>query len=271
MTATVHETTTIRPTRPRAAAFDATPRNADMTQPHRTAKTGSRGLGITLVALSALALAACAQDRVVQTGSIYPYDYRDRHPIVLADKPHHLDIFVRGSRLDDRQAEDLDTFIEKYRKEGKGRITIQVPRSEAGAGRTLDSLRVRLRDAGIPSNAYSVSHYEPSQSGLAAPIRLSFRYMAAQVEGPCGLWPQDLGVSDAGFNMRNEPYWNHGCATQSNVAAQIADPVDLVRGRTPGAADPVRRSANIRNLREGNDPSTNYRQDGRSGISDVGN
>ena len=242
-----------------------------MPQPDRPVRTGARSLGLTLAALSALALAACAQDRVVQTGSIYPYDYRDRHPIVLADRPHHLDIFVRGSRLDERQVEDLDTFVTKYRREGKGRITLQVPRSEPGAARTLDSLRVRLREAGIPSSAYAVSHYEPQQTGLSAPIRLTFRYMAAQVQGPCGLWPQDLGLSDAGFNMRNEPYWNHGCATQSNVAAQIADPVDLVRGRTPGAADAVRRSANIRNLREGNDPSTNYRQDGRGGISDIGN
>lgn len=271
MTSPVIANPTIRPPAPPEAARDATSRNAGMTQRTRIFRTGYRGLGIGLAALSALAMAACSQDRVVQTGSIYPYDYRDRHPIVLSDKPHHLDIFMRGSRLDDRQTEDLDSFVAKYRKEGKGRISVQVPRSEAGAGRTLDSLRARLRDAGIPANAYSVSHYEPTQSGLAAPIRLSFRYMAAQVEGPCGLWPQDLGISDPGFNMRNEPYWNHGCATQSNVAAQIADPVDLVRGRTPGAVDPVRRSANIQNLREGNDPSTNYRQDGRSGISDVGN
>ena len=37
-------------------------------------------------------------------------------------------------------------------------------------------------------------------------------------------------------------YWNLGCAMQSNVAAQVADPVDLVRGRTEGRLDPIRRA-----------------------------
>jgi pilus assembly protein CpaD len=65
--------------------------------------------------------------------------------------------------------------------------------------------------------------------------------MQAKVGGRCGLWPQDLGVSDPKFNAGNDPYWNLGCAMQSNVASQVADPLDLVRGRSEGRVDTVRR------------------------------
>ena len=85
--------------------------------------------------------------------------------------------------------------------------------------------------------------------------------MQAKVGTRCGLWPQDLGVSNAKFNANNEPYWNLGCAMQSNVAAQVADPVDLVRGRSEGRVDTVRRMENIKKLRDGQDPSTSYRAD----------
>lgn len=230
-----------------------------------------RKTGLALAMLTGLALAACSQDRVVQTGSIYPYDYRDRHPIVLSEQPQHLDIFVRGASLDERQREDVGAFAGLYNKQGRGRISVQIPSNVGGAERTYQAVRHALAEAGVPAQALSRSHYEPRQSGLAAPIRLTFHKMKATVDSRCGQWPQDLGVSDPGFNMRNEPYWNHGCATQSNMAAQIADPVDLVRGRTAGDIDTARRTAGIRNLRQGNDPSTTYRQDGRGSISSIGN
>ncbi len=234
-------------------------------------KPRTRKAGFALIAVASLALAACAQDRVVQTGSIYPYDYRDRHPIVLSEQPQHLDIFVRGAELDQRQKDDLRSFAAVYLAEGRGRMSAQIPSGIGGADRTFEAVRAVLAEAGVPANAVSRSHYQPQEKGLAAPIRLTMHKMKASVDSRCGLWPQDLGVSDPGFNLRNEPYWNHGCATQSNMAAQIADPVDLVRGRSAGDIDTTRRTAAIRNLREGNDPSTTYRQNGRSGISGFGN
>jgi pilus assembly protein CpaD len=54
---------------------------------------------------------------------------------------------------------------------------------------------------------------------------------------------------------------------QSTVAAQVADPLDLVRGRTEGRIDTVRRARDIQTLREGKDPSTTYRQDDKGKIN----
>jgi pilus assembly protein CpaD len=48
---------------------------------------------------------------------------------------------------------------------------------------------------------------------------------------------------------------------QSNVASQVADPLDLVRGRSETRVDTARRMENIKKLREGQDPSTHYKAD----------
>jgi len=88
----------------------------------------------------------------------------------------------------------------------------------------------------------------------------------------CGTWPQDLGGSDFAFDNSNRPVWNFGCSTQTAVAAQVADPVDLVRGRQEGRIDAVKRIRDVGQLRDGKDPSTQWRQDGQTSVkAQVGN
>jgi type IV pilus biogenesis protein CpaD/CtpE len=78
---------------------------------------------VRLAAVAALgsSLAACA-DRVV-TGPTYPVDVRERHPIVLADAPRTLDVFVNSATgLDSRQRDDVRAFAGEYRRYGQGQI-----------------------------------------------------------------------------------------------------------------------------------------------------
>jgi pilus assembly protein CpaD len=225
-----------------------------------------------LAAAAALgaSLSACA-DRVV-TAPTYPGDVRDRHPIVLADAPRTLDVFMNSpSSLDPRQRADVWAFAQEYRRHGRGPIVAQVPASTAGAQHALSAIRAALAEGGLPGAYVSAAPYQPADPTVAAPIRLSFQRLQAKVASQCGQWPQDLGVSDPGFNLRNDPYWNLGCAARSNMAAQIADPVDLVRGRVESPPDTIRRSKVIEAVREGRDPSTQYRQDGTKINQAVGN
>ena len=213
------------------------------------------------IALLAIPLSACAPDRVV-TGSTYPTDYHARHPIVLAHAPETLDLFVTARGLDERQQDDLMAFVAEYRLHGQGVLTASVPAgmvSRWSGGRSVAPIRAILAQAGIPSSQLAVTSYSVQDPRLAAPIRLSFQRLQAKVANRCGLWPQDLGVSDLRANANNEPYWNLGCAMQSNVAAQAADPRDFVRARAEGRSDTIRRAANIEKLRQGEDPSTQYR------------
>jgi pilus assembly protein CpaD len=234
----------------------------------------------TLAAVTALAalLGACRSDRVATTGSLYPVDHKTRHPIVLADGSRQLDVFVTGTgHLDPRQTADVDAFILEFRRYGRGTLILDLPRGVAPAlgaavERTAASVRRIAAEGGIPPGRIVVESYGVNNPSLSAPLRLSFQRMEAKVGGACGAWPQDLGVSDPSFNGRNEPYWNLGCATQSNVAAQIADPIDLVRGRPEGRIDTVRRTQDIGKVRDGKDPSISWKQDGKTSVrSEVGN
>ena len=223
------------------------------------------------VVLLAAALGACHSDRTV-TGSIVPTDYRARHPIVLADGSRSLDVFVTGiGHLDPRQSADIDAFLLEYRRYGRGSLVIDLPRGVApsvGAGveRTAAAIRRLGSENGVPAREITISGYAVADPGLASPIRLSFHRMEARVADKCGLWPQDLGESSPIANYRNEPSWNLGCSTQATLAAQVADPVDLVRGRPEGRIDTIRRIKDIGQLRDGKDPSTAWRQDGKASV-----
>ncbi|WP_375462814.1 CpaD family pilus assembly protein [uncultured Methylobacterium sp.] len=231
---------------------------------------------LVLAALAAL-LGACHSDRAA-TGSIYPTDYRTRHPIVLADGSRSLDVFVTGTgHLDPRQAADIDAFLLEYRRYGRGSLLVELPRGvapglAAGIERTAAAIRRLGAENAVPARGMAFSGYAVAAPDLASPIRLSFRRMEARVADRCGLWPQDLGENSPIANFRNEPSWNLGCATQSALAAQVADPVDLVRGRPEGRIDTTRRVKDIGQLRDGKDPSTTWRQDGKSDVkSQIGN
>jgi pilus assembly protein CpaD len=230
-------------------------------------KAGRRESRLVVIAALSAALAGC-QSSTESTGSTYPTDFRDRHPIVLADAPRVLDMFVEGPRgFGERERADLQAFLAEYSRYGQGRLVAQVPVGTENRAATRAAVE-RIRSAA--GSRLAVSTYRPADPTLASPIRLSFPRLQAKVGSTCGLWPQDLGVSDADFNMANQPYWNLGCATQSNFAAQIADPVDLVRGRQPTSPDTGRRMYNIDKLRQGQDPSTNYNSQAtsvRSGVS----
>ncbi|GJD62116.1 CpaD family pilus assembly protein [Methylobacterium frigidaeris] len=232
----------------------------------------SRTLRLTILAASA-GLAACAADRRLTTGSTYPMTVPERHPIVLSDSPRNLDVFVTGTgHIDPRQADDVDAFLTEYRRYGRGVLVLEVPRGSQVAGgaveRTLARVRARAVAWGVGPREIVVAPYPVANVAVSAPVRLSFQRMQAKVAGACGLWPQDLGVTNPGFNARNESYWNFGCATQSNLASQIADPVDLVRGRQEGRIDTVTRTQNLIDLRTGKDPSTTWKQDGRASVKD---
>lgn len=238
-----------------------------------SSRAGTRPwLVLAAAALSAAALSACRSDSVATTGSIYPADVRTRHPFVLADGARTLDVFPTGPGvLDPRQAMDVEAFLLEYRRYGRGALLLDLPRGGApGAGaaiaRTGAAIRRMSVESGVPSGALVVAGYAVADPALAAPVRLSFQRMEARVASQCGLWPQDLGAGSFLVDQSNQPYWNLGCATRANIAAQAADPVDLVRGREPGSIDTVRRTKVINTLRDGNDPSTTWRQDGKASV-----
>lgn len=223
-----------------------------------TSKASRRVLALTL-ALAAPLAACSTPDRIV-TGSAVPNDFRARHPVVLANAPQTLDIFVPGAngRLDDRQLDDVKDLARRYNAAGTGVIQILAPRGssqDAAAARTAGEVRAALGRAGVRGYV-DVGHYQVTDPRLAAPVRVSYAALEAQVASRCGQWPDDLagGTSTRGWD--NRPWWNLGCATQQNIAAQVADPRDLVRPRKLDPADSQMRIRAIMSVRGDPDAPT---------------
>lgn len=239
------------------------------------ASPAGRDVRILAVLACALALGACAGGKRDLASSGVPTDTRERHPIVLRDAPRSLDVFVgrAGDGLDRRQAEDVLRFGEDYRRSGRGGLVAEVPKGtnrDIAAHDTLAAIRRSLAQAGVPQGSLSVTTYPVVDPQLAAPIRLTFASLQAGLPHSCGQWPNDAGASNIISDMQNEPLWNFGCATQANLAAQVADPLDLVRARTEGRLDTQKRMNAIEKLRKGQDPSTQYRQEQTSISNAVG-
>ncbi|MGL4728591.1 MAG: CpaD family pilus assembly protein [Bosea sp. (in: a-proteobacteria)] len=217
---------------------------------------------VLVAGVIAAGLAACEKKEL--TLQTYPTDVRERHPIVLRDGVKTLDVFATRGGLDDRQLGDVHAFAADYQRSGRGAIVAEVP---SGPGRDhaaqagLASVRNALSKGGVSAGALRVGSYQAHDPTMAAPIRLSFAGLKAEVPHECGQWPHDLGSSQFRNGLENRAYWNFGCAYQSNLAAQVADPVDLVRGRPEGRIDTAKRMYSIDQLRKGKDPSTEYRQE----------
>lgn len=228
--------------------------------------------GALLSLLMSLPLGACVTQHALPP-PVTPYDYRDRHPVVLAEAPQVLDLLpsVNNGRLDKQSEGRIQEFVARYHSVGHGSVSLLTPVGSASA-RAMSAyvpvVRRALASAGLKGNIL-VGDYQATDEKLAAPIRLSFESVKAKVAHRCGERPNDLASGTSLIGWQNESYWNFGCAEQATLAAQIADPRDLLspRGQTP--SDIEMRMRAIDKLRNGDDPSTNWRLKGTS-ISNIG-
>ena len=229
----------------------------------------ARGL---LMAGLAIGLAGCNTTVRDTTGSV-PNDYRARHPIAIKEKDRTLTLFVGAGRggLTPMQRAEVMQFAQSWKREATGGIVIDRPigsPNERAANDTLREALAILAAAGIPNHGVGIKPYKPG--GHAATLRITYPLMAAQVAGPCGLWPADLGPSNDMRHFENQPYFNLGCATQQNLAAMVENPADLVQPRGEAPAYTGKRSTGIEKWRKGESPATTYPDANKGAISDLG-
>ncbi|MCZ7932454.1 CpaD family pilus assembly protein [Agrobacterium leguminum] len=205
--------------------------------------SGRRTGLVVVAALAAGLLQGCARDPM--TTNAIPDDYRTRHPITLSEAEHSLDIPVSASdsRLTTAMADNVRGFAQNYASMSTGIINIQTPSgsaNSAAASRMAKQIRLTLSGAGVAPGKIMETRYAASPNGDTSPIRLSYVAVTAMT-GQCGQWPEDL--SDNTFANKN--WYNFGCASQSNLAAQIANPMDLVGPRGMSPIDAERRAVVI--------------------------
>jgi pilus assembly protein CpaD len=163
-------------------------------------------------------------------------------------------------------------FVQEFRDRGKGPLTAYVPVGSLSPGADAFGMETIRAALGGPHGRVpiAVRTYAVEDPSLAAPIRLSFAELAAMVPHSCGSWPKDLSGSNSREGIENEQYWNLGCAYQQNIAAQVADPLDLVRPELEDRIDVIKRSNEITKLRQGQDPATSYDDKNKATIKSLG-
>ncbi|TNM66446.1 CpaD family pilus assembly protein [Aliirhizobium smilacinae] len=197
--------------------------------PRKTTRYSTGRLSAALVIGAAALLSSCAGKDSMTTGSL-PDDYRTRHPIVVGEAEKTIDIPVAAgdTGLTNGQSEVIAGFVAEYRRSSTGIIQIITPRGSANEGAAVSaasSVRRLMVRMGVPAQKILQGHF-PSEFGQSAPIRLSYVAIAARTQ-PCGQWPEDMTLN----TFSNKNYYNFGCANQSNLAAQIANPNDLLGPR----------------------------------------
>jgi pilus assembly protein CpaD len=216
----------------------------------------AQGLRFALAAAAAAALAGCAVP-YASSDPVFPGEFQERHPIVVAAAPTSVDLYPVGGALDARSRANIRAFVERYRRYGSGAVTIQTPVGANPNSIAVYEVRRALLAAGVKGRV-AVGAYLPPNDSAAPPVRVSFTGLKAIVPTKCGQWPEDLASGSSVEGWKNEPYSNFGCATQSTIAAQVDDPRDFVQPRAGGPSDVAMRTRAIVAVRNGQDPSTNW-------------
>jgi pilus assembly protein CpaD len=237
-------------------------------------KLPSLARALAFVSLAAL-LAGCKTTSNTDdvTASI-PSDYRLRHPIAVREGTRTLDIFIGDNRgsLTPAQRAEVTALATTWRREASGGIVIEVPSGTSNARAAhgaLHEIRAVLAATGIPSHGIEVRPYRPSEPIRLATIKIKYPQMKAET-GPCGLWPDDIGPTYHKVYTANQPHWNHGCAVQRNLAAQVDNPADLVQPRAETPVYTARRATVLEKYRKGESTATQYPDANKGKISDVG-
>ncbi len=221
-----------------------------------------------IAGVAAATLAGCTTNRQEIVGSI-PDDYRVNHPIVIANQLVTLDIPVANETpsLGRDMASNIMAFGDRFMAGGGSVLTIVVPQGSgnAAAARYLaPQIRRALAHGGVPAQAIQVGSYQSEPSDYEAPIRLAFDHIAAQT-APCGPWTDQLSDTRG-----NRNYAAFGCSTQSNLAAMISNPADLLHPRRSTPADADRRATVLSGYRTGSAFQGDYSREPNNTIASVG-
>ncbi|KZL28205.1 CpaD family pilus assembly protein [Pseudovibrio sp. Ad37] len=215
-------------------------------------------------------LGACqSQPSYVEHQSIADFDYRKRHPIVITEAPENFDIPIAGEtrNLNGSMKTAIAAFGKQADIDGNGFVEVLTPSGSANeiAAKTVSpQIRAALKKGGVAADHIVMRSYAISDMVASAPVRLSFMRIKGVVRD-CGNWPEAM-VGDS----QNADYYNFGCASQSNLAAMVDNPSDLLRPRPLGPGDPARTNVILTNNRSGAVTAGEYKTGVGASVSTVG-
>lgn len=152
------------------------------------------------------------------------------HQPVVSRTDYVFDVSTNGNTLSPEEAQRLGGWMQSLRVGYGDHVSIDDPNAYGGAG-VRDEIQALAARHGL-----LVSNDVPITSGTVTPgtVRVVVSRMRATVPG-C---PDFSRTRQPEFNSNTSS--NQGCAVNSNLAAMVANPVDLVRGQSgTGVNDPI--------------------------------
>ena len=188
----------------------------------------------TVLAL-ATSLAGCS------TGTAYSNRSLDSvHQPVVRNNIYQFDVAASNGELAPSEQGRLQGWLDAMGVRYGDRIAIEDP-SVYGAGSAQATIRAMVERRGL-----LLSGDIPVTTGSvpADHLRVIITRASAFVPG-CPNWD-----SKSAINPVNATSSNYGCASNSNLAAMVADPNDLIKGARNDSNDPTTATRAIRTYRE---------------------
>lgn len=161
--------------------------------------------------------------------------------VKVTPAPDEILLAVHATGLSDNQRAALQALVGRW-LDAEGRELVVTAPSNAGA--MAVQVRERLIFLGAPAAQVRIVGADPAAARDPV-LRVGFVRYEAQVP-KCGQAWESLSAT-----RDNTAYENFGCAVAANMAAQVANPEDLVGPRDMTPADAARRDTVMAKYRRG--------------------
>jgi len=214
-----------------------------------------------LLAGASLTLGACATGGDMGPEPLTP---TQRYSMEVKSEPLELRLAPHAGGLSTAQTQALGEFARLWVSDDGADVTVQSP-SRAGdpsaAYRTSTDAREALIVRGVPAHRVRIVSYDSGDP--QAPVVVG--YMRYHAKGPdCGRAWEDVTA-----NHGNRAYANFGCTITANMAAQIANPADVIAPHASDPADAGRRQTVLDHYRKGELTSSAHDEQANGAVSRV--
>jgi pilus assembly protein CpaD len=166
------------------------------------------------------------------------------HPIAVEPSYQSMKLYFSPADAGIQPAEQakFTSFVANYEAHGNGAIAVNAP-SGVNSQAALGFFAQRINEMGVSKDRILVATHDAPDGDM----RVEINYVTYQARADrCADWSEDLAVT-----LSNETPRNFGCSIQRNIAAQIADPRDLMTPHELAASDGARRTTVITNYETG--------------------
>ncbi len=206
-----------------------------------------RALASAVFVLAAgIAVSGCAS---MSSGMAAPVTPLSRYALQVEPGLDRIALAVHDHGLSSNQHLALRDLAARYGASGAGHVRIEAPAGDdpAAVGQAW-AVRAFLQASGVPEGRIQMAAYAAPDP--RAPVLAGFETLRASIPD-CSAETRNMGARTS-----NQSSGGFGCAITANMAAQIADPRDILGARAMTPADSGRAAVVFDRYRRGQTSST---------------